>query len=95
MNVGWPGRTRKHLPPRVAVERDRRSTTCESPDREGQSIARALLNDPDLIFLDEPTTGLDPQARHLIWDRLKRLTAQGYDIAKVRVTLQSQEPAAP
>jgi len=41
------------------------------------ALARALVNDPDLLFLDEPTTGLDPQARHLIWDRLKRLTADG------------------
>jgi lipooligosaccharide transport system ATP-binding protein len=41
------------------------------------SLARALVNDPDMLFLDEPTTGLDPQARHLIWERLKRLTAQG------------------
>jgi lipooligosaccharide transport system ATP-binding protein len=41
------------------------------------ALARALVNDPDLILLDEPTTGLDPQARHLIWDRLKRLTAAG------------------
>jgi lipooligosaccharide transport system ATP-binding protein len=41
------------------------------------ALARALVNDPDLLFLDEPTTGLDPQARHLIWDRLKRLTAEG------------------
>jgi lipooligosaccharide transport system ATP-binding protein len=41
------------------------------------TLARALVNDPDIIFLDEPTTGLDPQARHLIWERLKRLTAQG------------------
>jgi lipooligosaccharide transport system ATP-binding protein len=44
------------------------------------SLARALVNDPDLIFLDEPTTGLDPQARHLIWERLKRLLAQGKTI---------------
>lgn len=41
------------------------------------SLARALVNDPAVIFLDEPTTGLDPQARHLIWERLKELTAQG------------------
>jgi lipooligosaccharide transport system ATP-binding protein len=41
------------------------------------TLARALVNDPDLIVLDEPTTGLDPQARHVIWDRLKQLTAQG------------------
>ncbi|MFZ0014682.1 MAG: ABC transporter ATP-binding protein [Acidimicrobiia bacterium] len=41
------------------------------------TIARALINDPDLIILDEPTTGLDPQARHLLWDRLYRLKQQG------------------
>ena len=41
------------------------------------TLARALVNDPDLIFMDEPTTGLDPQARHLIWERLKQLLAQG------------------
>ena len=45
--------------------------------RRRLSLARALVNDPDLIFLDEPTTGLDPQARHLIWERLKVLTTQG------------------
>jgi lipooligosaccharide transport system ATP-binding protein len=44
------------------------------------SIARALVNDPEVLFLDEPTTGLDPQARHLVWDRLKRLLAQGKTI---------------
>ena len=41
------------------------------------TLARALINDPELIFLDEPTTGLDPQARHLIWQGLRRLLAQG------------------
>ena len=41
------------------------------------TLARALVNDPDLIILDEPTTGLDPQARHLIWQGLRRLIAQG------------------
>jgi lipooligosaccharide transport system ATP-binding protein len=41
------------------------------------TIARALVNRPDLILLDEPTTGLDPQARHLIWERLYRLKQEG------------------
>ncbi len=41
------------------------------------TLARALVNDPELIFMDEPTTGLDPQARHLIWERLRRLTQEG------------------
>ena len=44
------------------------------------TIARALVNEPRILFLDEPTTGLDPQARHLIWDRLRQLAAGGTTI---------------
>ena len=43
-------------------------------------LARALINDPDFLILDEPTTGLDPQARHLIWNGLRQLLAQGKTI---------------
>ena len=41
------------------------------------TIARSLINDPEILLLDEPTTGLDPQARHVLWDRLFRLKQQG------------------
>jgi lipooligosaccharide transport system ATP-binding protein len=43
-------------------------------------IARALINQPDLLILDEPTTGLDPQSRHQVWERLEELRAQGLSI---------------
>jgi len=45
--------------------------------RRRLTIARSLISDPELLLLDEPTTGLDPQARHLLWDRLYRLKQQG------------------
>src|ERR671924_1085899 len=45
------------------------------------TIARSLVNEPDVLLLDEPTTGLDPQARHLVWDRLYRLKQQGTTLA--------------
>ena len=41
------------------------------------TIARSLINDPEILILDEPTTGLDPQARHVVWDRLFRLKQRG------------------
>jgi lipooligosaccharide transport system ATP-binding protein len=44
------------------------------------TLARALVHDPDILFLDEPTTGLDPQARHLIWQGLRRLISAGKTI---------------
>lgn len=44
------------------------------------TLARSLVNDPDLVFMDEPTTGLDPQARHVIWERLRHLLSQGKTI---------------
>lgn len=43
-------------------------------------VARALVNDPDLLILDEPTTGLDPQARHALWDTIRRLRREGKTI---------------
>jgi len=59
---------------------DARIQTLSGGMKRRLSLARALVNDPALIFLDEPTTGLDPQARHLIWERLKRLVAGGKTI---------------
>lgn len=59
---------------------DRRNSTVESLSggmKRRLTIARALINEPDLVILDEPTTGLDPQARHLLWDRLYRLKKRG------------------
>src|SRR5579871_737378 len=44
------------------------------------TIARSLINEPDILILDEPTTGLDPQARHVVWDRLFRLKQRGFTL---------------
>src|SRR5258705_1095536 len=63
------------------VQLDERANSKVEPLSGGMkrrlTIARSLVNDPDLLLLDEPTTGLDPQARHVVWDRLFRLKQQG------------------
>ncbi|WP_326559192.1 ABC transporter ATP-binding protein [Micromonospora sp. NBC_01796] len=48
--------------------------------RRRLTIARSLINEPEILLLDEPTTGLDPQARHILWDRLFRLKQQGVSL---------------
>jgi len=79
------------VPKRQARERaDRLLDFVQLADRAGDrveplsggmkrrlTIARSLVNEPDMLLLDEPTTGLDPQARHVVWDRLYRLKQQG------------------
>ncbi|MCM8594318.1 ATP-binding cassette domain-containing protein [Accumulibacter sp.] len=61
----------------LAGKQDAPIQTLSGGMKRRLTLARALINDPDILFLDEPTTGLDPQARHLIWERLKRLVAEG------------------
>jgi lipooligosaccharide transport system ATP-binding protein len=64
----------------LAAKKDARIGELSGGMRRRLTLARALINDPDLIFMDEPTTGLDPQARHMIWDRLKTLLSEGKTI---------------
>ncbi len=61
----------------LASKADARIATLSGGMKRRLTLARALVNDPQIVFLDEPTTGLDPQARHLIWERLKQLKAAG------------------
>ena len=61
----------------LTQKKDVKVPTLSGGMKRRLTLARALVNDPDVIFLDEPTTGLDPQARHLIWQRLRALTQQG------------------
>jgi lipooligosaccharide transport system ATP-binding protein len=57
--------------------RDSRVEPLSGGMKRRLTIARGLINEPELLLLDEPTTGLDPQARHVLWDRLYRLKQQG------------------
>ncbi|UCE32879.1 MAG: ATP-binding cassette domain-containing protein [Burkholderiales bacterium] len=64
----------------LAHRRDARIGELSGGMRRRLTLARALINEPEVLFLDEPTTGLDPQARHLIWEWLQRLLARGTTI---------------
>ena len=61
----------------LADRRDSRVDSLSGGMKRRLTIARALINEPELMLLDEPTTGLDPQARHALWDRLYRLKQRG------------------
>jgi len=61
----------------LAGRGDSKIMTLSGGMKRRLTLARALVNDPQVVFMDEPTTGLDPQARHLIWERLRRLTQEG------------------
>jgi len=62
---------------KLAERADARVEPLSGGMKRRLTIARALINDPEILLLDEPTTGLDPQARHVLWDRLFRLKRQG------------------
>jgi lipooligosaccharide transport system ATP-binding protein len=61
----------------LADRKDARVDSLSGGMKRRLTIARALVNEPELMLLDEPTTGLDPQARHALWDRLYRLKQRG------------------
>ncbi len=61
----------------LAGRADSRIAALSGGMKRRLTLARALVNDPQLVVMDEPTTGLDPQARHLIWERMRRLTQEG------------------
>ncbi len=70
----WPSSSTSSSSPSGPATRSSRSP---GGMKRRLTIARSLINEPDLLLLDEPTTGLDPQARHLLWDRLYRLKQKG------------------
>ncbi|BDD91421.1 Nod factor export ATP-binding protein I [Pandoraea sp. NE5] len=65
---------------RLESKADARVSQLSGGMKRRLTLARALINNPDVLVLDEPTTGLDPQARHLIWERLKSLMNEGKTI---------------
>jgi lipooligosaccharide transport system ATP-binding protein len=62
---------------RLEEKADQRVHTLSGGMRRRLTIARSLVNEPEVVLLDEPTTGLDPQARHILWERLFQLKSQG------------------
>jgi len=74
----------------LEVKRDSKIDQLSTGMKRRLLIARALLNEPRIIIADEPTTGLDPQARHLIWQRLRQLKSQGVTLI---LTTQYMEEA--
>lgn len=75
----------------LAHKRNARISELSGGMRRRLSLARALVNDPELLLLDEPTTGLDPQARHLIWERLRRQLGHGRTILLTTHFLEEAE----
>ena len=87
-----------HLPTKQLIDAvdlgeraDARSMNLSGGQQQRLSIALALVNDPELVFLDEPTTGLDPQARRSLWDLVKGLQTKG---KTVMLTTHYMEEAA-